>query len=480
MVSKNNSHVRGRPGGLAIWPDYRTVWRWHFYAGLFCMPFVIWLALTGSIYLFKPQIESWLERPYDHLTMAGPAQPPSAQVKAALAAVPGTVLRAYELPQTPSSAARVIVSQGVRQVRVYVHPDTLQVLKVLNEDDRLMRTIFRMHGELLLGDRGSNLVELAASWTIVMLITGLFLWWPRGAVGLAGVLWPRLGGGPRQAWRDVHAVTGIWISLFALVLLLTGLPWAKNWGGYLKEVRRLTGTSVASQDWTNGRSSELALRREQDAATRAAETDAHAGHAGMGMASMPGMSMAVDHYAPLDLMVPAVTALQLSPPVLISPPGGKQGRWTGKSDTPNRPQRVDLTLDARTGRIVTRTDFAQRHWIDRIIGTGVAAHEGQLFGWINQALGVVTALGLVTLSGSALVLWWRRRPEGQLGAPQALTERRVGGGLLVAAGLLCLYLPLLTLSAIIVALLEGLVLRRIPGLADWLGLRAMPSSRAEP
>ena len=254
----------------SLWPNYRTIWRWHFYAGLFCIPFVMWLALTGSIYLFKPQIETWLERPYDHLTLAGPSQPPSAQVEAALNAAPGTVLRAYELPQTPTSAARVIVSRGAKQIRVYVRPDNLQVLKVLNEDDRFMRTIFRMHGELLIGDRGSNLVELAACWTIVMLITGLFLWWPRGASGLAGVIWPRLGGGAKMFLRDLHAVTGVWVSFFAIFLLLTGLPWAKNWGGYLKEVRKFTGTAVATQDWTNGRSSELAQRRAQDAATRAA------------------------------------------------------------------------------------------------------------------------------------------------------------------------------------------------------------------
>ncbi|HLH33890.1 MAG TPA: hypothetical protein VKX41_04400 [Alloacidobacterium sp.] len=31
------------------WLNYRTIWRWHFYAGLFCIPFVLWLATTGSI-----------------------------------------------------------------------------------------------------------------------------------------------------------------------------------------------------------------------------------------------------------------------------------------------------------------------------------------------------------------------------------------------------------------------------------------------
>ncbi len=34
---------------------YALAWRWHFYAGLFVAPFMILLALTGIVYLFKPQ-----------------------------------------------------------------------------------------------------------------------------------------------------------------------------------------------------------------------------------------------------------------------------------------------------------------------------------------------------------------------------------------------------------------------------------------
>ena len=59
------------PGGRT-WVDYRAVWRWHFYAGLFCIPFVLWLAATGSIYPFRPQIEAWIDRPYDRLALTGP------------------------------------------------------------------------------------------------------------------------------------------------------------------------------------------------------------------------------------------------------------------------------------------------------------------------------------------------------------------------------------------------------------------------
>ena len=46
---------------------YRLIWRWHFYAGLFCIPFILALSLTGSIYLFRPQIDALLDSPYNQV-----------------------------------------------------------------------------------------------------------------------------------------------------------------------------------------------------------------------------------------------------------------------------------------------------------------------------------------------------------------------------------------------------------------------------
>jgi uncharacterized iron-regulated membrane protein len=88
-------------------PFYRAAWRWHFYAGLFCVPFVILLALSGSVYLFKPQYAAWRDRGFDALPVAGPLAPPRAQVAAALAAVPGATFRSYEVRPDPADAARV-------------------------------------------------------------------------------------------------------------------------------------------------------------------------------------------------------------------------------------------------------------------------------------------------------------------------------------------------------------------------------------
>jgi uncharacterized iron-regulated membrane protein len=440
------------------WPDYRAVWRWHFYAGLFCIPFVLVLAASGSIYLFKPQIEAWNDRAFDNLAITSPTSAAD-QVRAALAAVPGSTPSGYELPQSPRSAARVIVRKEGESIRVYVHPETLAILHTIPEDQRLMRVLFRLHGELWMGDRGSNLVELAASWTIIMIVTGLYLWWPRGAKGLGGILYPRLASGSRIFWRDWHSVTGIWISVFALLLLMTGLPWAKFWGNYFKTVRRITGTAASQQDWTTGRERSPGGGGE------------HAGHGGSSRRGRSSGALPKD-LAALDRVVAAVRPLGLEHPVVIGPPSQGTTDWSAKSMTGNRPLRVNLVVNGETGQIVSREDFSDRHWVDQAVGYGIAAHEGQLFGWPNQLLGLLTALGLVLLSVSGVVMWWRRRDQGVLGAPKVLLNPRVSWGLLVLVVLLGVYLPLFGASLLLVLATEKLLLCRIPRVRDWLGLPA--------
>ena len=443
--------------------DHRTVWRWHFYAGLFCIPFILWLSVTGTIFLFHPQMQRLLDRPYAHLSTSGAAAPVHEQVAAALAAIPGTTLHAYQLPFASDAPAQVLVGQGKHEFRIYIHPRTLAVLKVDDEDRRIDKFIARLHGELLIGDLGSWIVELAASWAVIMIVTGLFLWWPRSARGLGGVLYPRLRQGRRIFWRDIHSVTGIYISFFALFLLFTGLPWARSWGGYLKAARRMTGSAPIRQDWTTSSRAEIAARSAPD--------DTMAGmDMGSGSTALAAPQANFTSYAAIDTMAATVAPLGLAHPVLIAPPGHPGGNWTAKSDTRNRPQRVDLVLDPHTGAVLQRTGFAQKAWLDRVVGTGIAAHEGQLFGLANQLLGLFTTLGLVTLSVSGLVMWWRRRPEGVLGAPAAV--RRVPWSPALVAFLVAfgVYMPLLGLSILLVAAAERLILRRIPAARIWLGL----------
>jgi len=449
------------------WPDYRAVWRWHFYAGIFCIPFVVVLAISGAIYLFKAEIEGWAERSYDRLEQGGDAALASAQISAALAAVPGSTFESYELPAAPEAAARVLVRSEAGSRRVYVDPTSLEILGSVSERDRFMRQIFRLHGELLMGNRGSNLVELAACWTIVMVLTGLVLWWPRQGRGLAGVVWPRLHGGRRLLWRDMHAVTGVWISLVTLALLFSGLPWAKFWGDYLKSARRFTGTAVARQEWSNdGGRSEAAGAA---GAARGGEHAGHAGHGGGGRRSAP-VELTTADLAAIDIVAATVKPLGLDAPVVLAPAPGGKGRWTAKSTTANRPRRVDLVVDGGSGEIVRREDFSTKHPIDKLVAVGIAFHEGRLFGWPNQLLLLITAAGLVLVCVSAVWLWLRRRDPGKLGAPPPGISPRRSVPLVATVVALGVLLPSFGLSLLAVLLLERFVLRRVPPVKTWLGL----------
>ncbi len=468
------SSARSRP-----WPDYRAVWRWHFYAGLLCIPFVVFLSITGAIYLFKPQIEAAIDQGVNHRPEAQ-IHAPSEAVGVALKAHPSWTLHAYQLPTGPSAAAQIILGRDGAERRVIVDRADLSILRDTREDLQPMKLISRLHGELLLGDRGSNLVELAASWAIVLIISGLYLWWPRSTVGMAGVFYPRLNAGSRLFLRDLHAVTAVWVSAFTLFILVTGLPWAKNWGSYLKEVRKLTGTAVAVQDWPTGRSSEIAANRARDHAMTgmsATEVNGHHDHAGSGQRHEGGggrrsrdVVLSADQLKGLDRAAPTVDRLQLAYPVLISPPTRHGGAWTAKSDAANRTLRQDLTLDAATGAVLTHKTFADRHIIDRMVGTGVSLHEGQFFGWPNQLLNLLVATGLSTAAVSAAVLWWRRRASGVLGAPLPKGRARFSIGLLAIVLLLAVLLPEFGVSLIAVLATERIVFRNIPPVASWLGL----------
>jgi len=441
---------------------YRTIWRWHFYAGVFSIPFILWLSITGSIYLFRPQIETWLDRPYDHLAIGSLRAAPAVQVETALRAVPETNFHYFVLPRTPDAASQIVVGKGSKEYRVYLNPATLEILKVEDEDKRPMNVLFYLHGELLMGDRGSNVVELAASWAIVLLITGIYLWWPRQSQRLAGILYVRLRQGSRIFWRDLHAVTGILISSYALFILLSGLPWASFWGGqYLLAIRTFTASHLVHQDWTAGKTAESQQRQEQDSN----------GMAGM---QMPGAVAAtvspVGQFGPLNRLVPKAEGFHLPRPVQVAPPGSPGGLWTVHTDTQDRPSRTTLYLSPTTGAVVREEPFSQLPLVDRVVDTGVAMHEGQLFGLANQLLGLAAALGLITLSISAIVMWWRRRQVGVLGAPLPIGKPRLSFALVAAIVALAIYLPEMALSLVLILLLEKMVFSRIPAVSRWLGL----------
>ncbi|UZK67450.1 PepSY-associated TM helix domain-containing protein [Sphingomonas sp. M1-B02] len=421
----------GTPGAL-----YRTIWRWHFYAGLFVLPFILILSVTGAIYLFKPQLDRWEERSFHGLATAG-AVSPDVQLAAVTARFPAGRFNRYRVPEQAGDAAMIELgfADGANR-EIFVSPQG-QLLGARDPDDKISETVARIHGSLLLGCLGDWLVELAASWTIVLILTGLYLWWPR-PFRAAGTLYPRLSLRGRPLLKDVHRSTGFWIAGLVLVMLASGLPWAGAWGKAFQWARAELGLIEGVQDWKLGASA----------------------HHGPGMMVMPASPTASPGGLPLAQFVAKAQEERMAFPVLVTPPHAPQrfgpptgAVWTVKSEAQNRPLTRQVTYDPMTGAEIGRSGFGDRHVIDRVVNTGIAWHEGQLFGWVNQLIGLLTAIALVTISLLGTLMWLKWRPRGSFGAPPKVDGVRIRWALLItiAMGIL---LPLFGLSLLILLALD--------------------------
>lgn len=435
----------GAPPASEGTATYRTFWRWHFYAGLFVLPFVLLLSVTGSIYLFKPQIDRWEERAYHGLGTEG-AVSPDRQLAAAMAANPGARFGHYRLPERPGDAAMIELGlTDGRKREVFVSPQG-RVLGAFDPEARISPTVSRIHGSLMLGRWGDWLVELAASWTIVMIVTGLYMWWPR-PFRPAGIFWPRLSLRGRPLLRDVHRVTGFWIAGLVLVMLASGLPWAGSWGAAFKWARTELGLVQGPQDWKIGSGGGHGGGHHQ-AAAAAPESEPQ----GLPLSDFVARAEAERMAFPVVVLPPRA-------PQRFGPPTGKD--WTAKTETQNRPLTRQVTWDPATGAETGRRGFADTHVVDRVVNTGIAWHEGQLFGWANQLMGLLTALALIAISIMGVLMWLKRRPQGQLGAPPPVGGARLRWAIagLVVAGVL---LPLFGASLVALAILDRIVARRAP------------------
>lgn len=421
---------------------YRTLWRWHFYAGLCCIPFILLLAVTGTLYLFKPQIDAAINDRYQ-VVAVGERATAQAQIDAALAAHGGTTFASYQLPSSDIQAVIISLHGKAGNLLVHINPYSLEVLNATYQQDQILHWVKRLHGELALGNAGSVVVELAGCWSIVLLITGLYLWWPRNAQGLAGVIYPRMRARGKVFWRDLHAVTGFWVALFTLFLLISGLPWALVWGSAFKEIRAI-GQPPIQQNWR------VSSNEHED----------HAHHAPVALLPRPLSQTLLSNAQALRLAAPAELSLDRNNP----------GQWQLSSQHQNRTLRQTVWFDGASGALVKTQSFVDRSALDRIIGIGISAHEGQLFGWFNQLLGLFTTMGLCLVSISGFILWRKRKPDGVLGAPPRIPNMRVSKTVFLITLALAAVLPVLLISLLVLLLLEYLIIRRIGPAQRWLGL----------
>jgi len=295
---------------------------------------------------------------------------------------------------------------------LFVNPYTGSVSGKFKPQDTWMYSVRKLHGELLGGKIGTKIVELIASWMIVLILTGIYVFWPARGRGLKGFYSVRTKLGGRILLRDIHAIGGFWISLLLLLTLAGGLPWTDVFGGNFKKLQKITNTGFP-KEWF-----------------------------GVGVKSVPKGEM-----ISLDRIVEVSHKKNISGKVTIDFPKHKAGVYSiSNSEVPLGKMRK-IHFDAYTGQQLMTLNWQDIGVLMRARLWLMAFHQGQMGGW-NFALMLFVAV-VLTLISLAGFFSFRGRSWG---IPSAPNNFKVGYGIIGLIVLLAIVFPLFGISLLFIGI----------------------------
>ncbi|WP_322893804.1 MULTISPECIES: PepSY domain-containing protein [unclassified Yoonia] len=418
---------------------YRAVWRWHFYAGLLVLPFMITLAVTGAIYLFKDEVDNLVHADFMLVTPQDGRLAPSDIIAAALAAQPGVALQ-YTDPRSDIQSTEVsIMPDSGTRMTAYVNQYTGEVLEVRPHRSTFAWTVRYLHSFRFFGATPRMWIEIVAGFTILLVLTGLYLWWPRGQKG--GVVTVRGDRTRRVFWRDIHAVTGVFTGAFLIFLVITGMPWSSFWGAQVNQ-------------WANGSNFGYPSGVRIDVPMSGQKLDDVAKTSwSLEQAQLPESVPAATSIG-VDAAVAEFQALGLHRGFSVGLPRTDTGVFSGSVYPDDLRQQRVIHLDQYTAEPLVDMHYADYGPLGRWLEFGINTHMGQTFGLANQIFLLLVCAGIVLTAVSAAIMWWKRRPAGGMGVPPLPSDRRVFIGLFAILGIGGALFPLTGLALLVMVLLD--------------------------
>ncbi|WP_017221240.1 PepSY-associated TM helix domain-containing protein [Moritella dasanensis] len=469
---------------------YFLTWRWHFYAGLFVVPFMLMLSLTGLVMLFDDEIEFSRYQSVLEVVPQASTVAVSVQMDNVLLAYPDAKITQFVPAPSPDLANRFSITLGSgKTIFVTVNPYSGDIIGTIDRSDSWYQLANDIHGTLLLGDWGDYLIEIAASLGVILLVTGVYLWIPRDKASKAGFLKIRTTNGPRTLIRDLHANIGGLLSFVLLFFFISGLAWASVWGGQFVQA----WSSFPAEKWddvplstqnhaamNHGSEEELPWNLEQ---TLMPESHDHAAMlAAMSVAMPDAESMPDDRVTDdratddsninspvkwgVDEVLVQAKSLGFSQ-FKLNFPRTDTGVYTLAANTMSgdiTDPRLDRTthIDQYSGKVLADVTWHEYNPMAKFMAAGIALHQGDV-SVLNKIVNVMFCLAFIFIAISGAVMWWIRRPAGKkvLGAPPRFEHEGVWKVGLMTILALSVMLPLAGGTIALVLLIDWLVIKRV-------------------
>jgi uncharacterized iron-regulated membrane protein len=211
-------------------PFRKTVGKLHLWLGLASGLIVCFLGITGCILAFEREIEN-ATQPYRFVAEKNaPEIKPSDLQAIALKQLPGKKLHSISYQPGKSAVASFYSGKPKYYYLIFIDPYTGTVLKTRDMEDDFFRIIIDGHFYLWLPPTiGKPIVASATLIFVILLISGIILWWPKNKAARKQRFKVKLNAKWRRTNYDLHNVLGFYMSWIIIFIAFTGLVWGFEW-----------------------------------------------------------------------------------------------------------------------------------------------------------------------------------------------------------------------------------------------------------
>ena len=229
----------------------------HLWLGLVSGTIVFIVCLTGCTYVFSEEITDWSES-WKKIEKEDRAFILPSQAKAiAKREVPGKEVSSLSMHY--GEAMRLsFYKKDEYNMALLLNPYSGEVIRSCDykkEEFRFFDFILKGHRFLWLPWKiGRPIVNYATLTFVIILISGLVLWWPKNKPAAKQRVWFKWK--DTTKWKrknyDLHNILGFYAMLFLLCIALTGMTWGLEW--FSKSVYYTVSGGSSLADWQESKS----------------------------------------------------------------------------------------------------------------------------------------------------------------------------------------------------------------------------------
>ena len=342
----------------------RWIFRVHLWCGALAGVFFVVLGLSGSVLAFEAPLDRLLHAKLSYVVPSQHALPLDAILRSIKMSFPSDDVVAVTFAPSPKLSWEVALPSGI----VYVNPYTGQVLGQRQRGQTILGLAGEIHVRLATGTIGATIIRWSNLMALLLLISGVGLWWPNRRIRFGGL------DGSRRSWSDLHQAIGA--IFFSFLFIAAGTGALISFEGPIRH----------------------AIQTPRDPA-RVPPLQATAAPPSQGSRTVePDEALAV-----AKAVLPRATPARIQMPAYG---GNYKVLMTEHRFSAPDIERM-ITIDPHSGQILS-VSSEDRPSIERFFEINEAVHTGSILGIVGRTLVALAGIMVLPQAFSGLFMWWKR------------------------------------------------------------------------